>query len=76
MILFLAIIFCLIIWTLYQAFFGKPDLLVSVGGKAFTLEELKNYNGVINKELYVSVKNVVFDVTDSGMYAIISLFFH
>ena len=33
-----------------------------------TLSELKGYNGIDSNKIFTSVKNVVFDVTDSGFY--------
>ncbi|KAL9658603.1 hypothetical protein ABK040_006140 [Willaertia magna] len=36
--------------------------------REYTLEELKQYNGVDQKKIFVSVKGKVFDVTGSGFY--------
>jgi len=65
MIFFLAIIVALVMWRIYQ--YSTTGGFEGVG-KAITLEELASYNGVDKKEIYVSVKNIVFDVTNSDHY--------
>ncbi|GAB4292139.1 MAG: cytochrome b5 domain-containing protein [Coriobacteriia bacterium] len=37
--------------------------------KEFTLEELKQYNGQDGKPAYVAYKGLVYDVTESAMWA-------